>query len=183
MSKRAQLPRRRRSGLASLVALIIVVACVLAAVAAVQIAQGRDRTVLGSVSWVAERLRTRDWSDVGVLIAGVALAAVGLVLLLAGLVPARRPFVRLVDPDAHTISGVTRAGLARELGALASRVDGVADAKATVGRSRVRVAARCALRDHTGVREAVEAAVGERVTALRPQRPLTVTVRLRTGSS
>lgn len=179
MSKRAQLPRPRRSGLASLVALLVLVGCVLVAIAAVQIAQDRDRTVLGSVSWVAERLRTRDWSDVGVLIAGVGLGVVGVLLLVAGLVPARRPFVRLVDPDPHTIAGVTRGGLARELGALASAVDGVASAKATVKRRRVRVDAQCALRDDTGVQEAIETAVRDRLAALQPQRPLTVTARLR----
>ena len=181
MSKRAQLPRRRRSGLASFVGLVIVALCVLGAIAAIQIAQDHDRTVLGEASWVAERLRTRDWSDVGVLVAGIVCAALGFLLLLAGLFPARRPFVRLVDPDEHTIAGITRAGLVRDLSAVAAGVDGVSSARAKVGRKRVRVTVRSALRDSSGLREAVHEAVRQRVESLQPERPLSVATRVRAG--
>ncbi|GAB2487759.1 Asp23/Gls24 family envelope stress response protein [Jatrophihabitans fulvus] len=174
MSARNALPRRRRALPSTLAALAVLVLAALGSVAAFQVASGRDRTVLGDASDVAARLRDHDWTDVGVLVAGVVLAAAGLLLLLAGLLPARRSLVQLADVDAHTVTGITRGGLTRDLAAVAVGVDGIGSARVRLRRGRARVTARSPLRDVSGMSEAVESAVGERLSVLAPVRPIAV---------
>jgi hypothetical protein len=173
-----RLPRGRRSPTAALVALVVVVVCVLVAVAAIQLKAGHDHTVLGHVGAVAARLRTHGWHDVIVLVVGIVAAALGLVLLLTGLLPGRRALVAMTAPDEHTVAGIARGGLVRDLAAIGARVDGVASCRVRLGRAHVRAKVRSALRDRAGLRDAVRAALTDRLTELAPLRAYDVRVRV-----
>lgn len=172
--RRQQLFRGRRTVLATVVGLVVVALAVLGAVAALQIHAGHDATVLGHVSAIATRLREHTWTDPAVLVTGIVCAALGLVLLLAGLLPARRPLLRLSDLEAHTISGISRTGLVRDLTAVAASVDGVTRARVRLRRRHVVVRARSPLRDRRGLADDVDAAIVGRLESLAPAVPLRV---------
>lgn len=177
MSKQ-KLMRGRRSGVSSVVALLIVVLSALGAVAAIQIELGHHTTVLGRVTAVTHRLHAHDWTDVAVLTTGIVLGVLGLLILLAGLLPARRSMLRLTEREPNTIFAISRSGLARDLTAVASGIDGVESARVRVSRRQVTVKASSAMRDNNGLADAVRSTLEKRVETLGPARSLRVRARI-----
>lgn len=177
-TKPLRLPRGRRAGFAAVVAIVIIALAVLGAIAAIQIEAHQDSTVLGEVHVISGWLRQHDWNSTTILTGGSVLAAVGLVLLLAAVLRPRRLLVRLADPSPDTVSGIARRGLPRDLGSAAASVDGITRAKVKVGRRRVKVTARTAMRDRTGLADAVRTAVEQRLAALAPARSMAVRARI-----
>jgi hypothetical protein len=176
-----KLMRGRRSGVSSVVALVIVVLTALGAVAAIQIKLGHRTTVLGHVTTVTHRLHGHDWTNVAVLTTGIVLAVLGLLILLAGLLPARRSMLRLSEQEPNTIFAISRSGLARDLTAVATRVDGVESARVRVRRRRVKVKAASAMRDTDGLADSLRTALEKRVEAFGPSKGLRIRARI-TGS-
>ncbi len=179
MSRRAALPRGRRAVASTVVAVLVIAAAVLSAITAVQLWSGRDRTALGDVARYAHQLHGVRWSDVGVLVAGIVLAALGALVLLAGLVPARPTLLGLADPDEQTRAGITRGGLRADMVATALAVDGIVQAKASIGRRRIRIVAATPFTDREGLADAVRSAAQRRVDTLQPVQRLAVRARLR----
>lgn len=90
-------------------------------------------------------------TDPGVLAAGIALAVLGLVLLLCGLVPGRYHAARVRVPErlygGSEETVLTHRGLGRLLEARTGRVDGVGRVRADVNDRRVRLHVDTPLRE------------------------------------
>lgn len=177
---RQRLPRGRRALVSIVVGVIVLAAAVLATIVAIQLYMHRGgATAVGDIRTYATNLHDVRWSDVGILVAGIVLAAVGALVLLAGLLPARKTFLKLADPDDNTLAGITRGGLRSDMVATALAVAGIVDAKAKVRRKRIRIKAESPFTDRDGLADAVRSAAQRRVDNLQPLQRLTVKVRLR----
>jgi hypothetical protein len=175
-----RVPRGRRGTTATVVALVGLVLAAALAVEALWLAvQG---TTWGfEPAGVASRLRDTRLGSTEVQVVAIVVAVVGLLLLLAAALPARRHLVEL-DPleadDREVATGLTRRSLRRTLTAAAVSVDGIGAAKVKVGRRRLVVQARTALRHTDGLADRVQAAVESRLADLAPRRTRAVKVRL-----
>ena len=169
-----RLPRGRRGTAGVVAALLLVAVTGAAGYLAVMAALDRPVTVV-DIAAVLERVRSTPWSSTTGLVVGIVLAVLGVVALLAALVPPRRRAVELVSTAPMTATGITRAGLRRTLEAAAVTVDGVTAAHASVGRRRIRVDAVSGLRRTDGLQDAAGSAVQRRlqVLNLRQTRALT----------
>lgn len=96
---------------------------------------------------VTRFLTGHDWSTSPILTICGALAAVGLVLLLAELKRRRPGLLTLTTEDENLTAGTTRRSVQRALAAQAEDVDGISAASAKVRRGRATVAATTGLRD------------------------------------
>ncbi|GAA4789235.1 hypothetical protein GCM10023200_24830 [Actinomycetospora chlora] len=176
----------RRTLPALLTALVLVAVGALAATSAVQTLLGR--TPLVALDTVTGVLGLLTWQAPAVLVAAGVAAVLGLVLLVAGVVPGRTHVLPLATrpagpADPHGAGVVTggwhRHDLATRLRRRALAVEGVERASVRVRRSRVRVAARTHRAGTAPVREALTAAVAGDLDALGlARRP-----RLRVGVS
>lgn len=167
--------RTRRSLAASLTALVLLAVCALVAVAAIQ-------RLIGEQSWldyyaVASALHTVRWTAPVVVATSGAVAILGLILLLAGLLPGA---VRVLPLSGTPDSGVSRTGYRGALRSAVLAVDGVATAKVSGGAGRVTVRAATARSRPDGLGDAVRAAVEERLNALTLARRPAVKVKIRT---
>lgn len=177
---RQRLPRGRRALASVVVGVVVLAAAVLATITAIQLYMHRGgATAVGDVTTYAGNLHDVRWSDVGILVAGIVLAAIGVLVLLAGLIPAKKTLLRLADPDEQTLAGITHGGLRSDMVATALAIDGIVEAKAKVGRRRVRIKARSPFTDRDGLADAVRSAAQRRVDDLQPTQRLRVKVRLR----
>ncbi|WP_051178769.1 DUF6286 domain-containing protein [Nocardia concava] len=130
--------RPRRSVPAVVVALAVFALCLVTVISLIQrLTGGRE---LVSYDALAIRLHDIEWTDAIVAVVGVVAMALGLLLLVAALLPGRPVVVPLADLDGSA-AGVTRrsvrSALAREVDAL----PGVAAHRIKVGRGKIRVAA------------------------------------------
>jgi hypothetical protein len=162
----------------------VIVAALLAA-AGILVAIQAVSAALGHPLWnvphgdFAGPAQTRRWADSGTLAVAGAIAFVGLVLILIGLVPGRPRAVPLASGDDSVVIGVPVRSLRHSLAWLAQDVEGIDSAKVRGGRRTVRVRVTTRLRDTAGLRESVHAAVQARLDALEPLWPPRVKVRLR----
>ncbi|MET8850747.1 DUF6286 domain-containing protein [Amycolatopsis sp. NPDC004625] len=170
--------RPRRSVPAAAVALVLTAAGALTAVVAGQL-------LLGERPWLdygaaARRLHDLRWGDLLVVGTGAALAALGLVLVLAALLPGRPTVLPLHgEPD----SGVSRRSFGAALRTAAARVDGVEKVHLKLRRRSVRVRVRTRRTRPDGIADSVRAAVAARLDRIDPVRRPDVKVRLRTSRS
>ena len=123
-------------------------------------------------------LQQTTWSSPVVLVAGIVLAAIGVVLLLAALLPPSRHVVELVSPREGVATAITPGGLRRTLAAAAVGVDGVTEAGTRLGRRRIRVDAITRLRRTDGLSDAAAAAVQRRLQVLDLRRAKVLATRL-----
>jgi hypothetical protein len=164
--------RPRRSTAAVLTALVLLAACVLVAIDAIQILV-RQRPMVSYPSF-AHTLHRLHWNGVAVEIAGVALAVIGVLLLLVACLPGRPTMLALSDEAREgelPPSGLSRHGLRNMLRATAADVDGVTTAKLTVRRKVVAASVHSAgppgdLADN--VRGALEQRLDQIAPARRP---------------
>lgn len=170
--------RPRRSVPGVLTAAILAAAGILGAVQAVSAALDRPVWRLPH-RYFAGPLQDTHWDNTVTLAVAAAVAFTGLILILAGLIPGRPRAIPLASGDASVVIGVPRRNLRHSLARLAGDVDGIDRARVKAGSRSVTVRASTRLRDPTGLREDVRAAVQDRLTALDPLRPPRVRVRIR----
>jgi uncharacterized protein DUF6286 len=124
-------------------------------------------------------LQDTHWDGTATLAVAAAVAFVGLVLMLAGLIPGRPRAIPLASSDDSVVTGAPRRSLRRSLARLAEAVDGIDRAKVKLRRRSIKVRATTRLRDTAGLRENVHSAVQDRLAALDPLWPPLVKVRIR----
>ncbi|MET9232684.1 DUF6286 domain-containing protein [Lentzea sp. NPDC003310] len=163
--------RSRRALPATLTALVLLVASVLVAVSAIQLALGE--TPLLSYDSLAGRLHGTTWSAAEVAATSGVVAAIGLVLFLVAVVPGR---ARTAPLDEHT--AVSVRGLRNAL-RTAAVVDGVESAAVKVRRRRVRAVVRTRRAVVDGLADTVRTALESRVGEFALARPPQVVVRVK----
>ena len=169
-----RVPRGRRGTFATCTALIGLIASAAAATEAVSLAV--DHRTLGyRAADVASFGRTTHLGDALVLAVAVAALVVGVVLVLAALVPPRRALIELTEPDPDVAAGISTRSLRRALAAAAVSVDGV-DTAAVTGRRRLKVTARTTWRDTASLPERITERTTAVLTGLEPSAPRTVRV-------
>jgi hypothetical protein len=179
--------RRPRRGLpASLCGLLLLAACALVATDAIQIL-AHGRPMLSYPSFAA-RLHRLHWNGtVPAVVAGVMIV-LGVILLLAALVPGRPVLVALSsagqgpggpgegDP-ALPEAGITRRGLRNLLTAATTTVDGVVSVSLKLRRRSVATVART-LGGTEGITDAVRAALEQCLDQISPARRPDLRVRV-----
>jgi hypothetical protein len=124
-----------------------------------------------------------SWGAAPVRIVSGLLAVAGLALLLAQLTPRRPDRLAMDSGDTVTDAAVTRRGLTRAVRGTVTDIDGIADARVTVRRRRIRVHARAAAGPPSQVpalRDATTQAARQCVDALKLAHRPTVSVRVST---
>ncbi|MFE0020590.1 DUF6286 domain-containing protein [Amycolatopsis sp. NPDC059021] len=169
--------RRPRRGLpASLLALVLLAACVLIVVALVQRLVG-ERPFL-SYDAIAERVHATTWHTLPVLVWGGVAVLAGLVLLVLAVVPGRPTVVPLTE-EAGFDSGITRRGVLVSLRGAANSVDGVTAARIRLGRKKVVAHVRTSRDNTDGLADAVRVTLARRIEEIGPENPPEVRVRVR----
>lgn len=172
-----RVPRGRRGTAASVVALIGLVSCAAGAVEAVSLA-ANDTTYGYEPTAVSDFLSSATLGSTVALVVAIVLLVLGVLVLLAGIVPPRRRLIELGGDEKSVSTGLTRRSLRRTLRSAAERVDGVGSAPVDVTRRKVVVKARTSLRRTDGLADRVQAAVGSRLDDVQPRRSRSVRVRL-----
>lgn len=169
--------RPRRKIPAIIVAAILASAGILGAIEAVTAALGHP---LWKVPYhdFAGPLRDTHWSDTVALAVAAAVAFIGLILLLAAVLPGRPSAIVLASSDTSIVIGAPRASLRRVLQRAARDVDGIERARVKLRRRSAAIHATTRLRDTSGLRGSVHAAVQNRLTALDPLSPIRIRVRM-----
>ncbi|MEV4376979.1 DUF6286 domain-containing protein [Streptosporangium sp. NPDC049644] len=108
------------------------------------------------------------WSDRQVMAGAGLVGLLGLLLVLFALIPGRPTLIPVRTGDKDLVIGMQRRGFARSLAHAAERVRGVDQAKVRLVGKTVRVDAHSAVRDTTGLADAVREAVTARIAALSP---------------
>lgn len=171
--------RRPRRGLAAaIVALVLCAAGALVAVITIQMLLGERPWV--SYDWAARTLHDTRWSDLAVLITGIALSVLGLLVLLAAVLPGKPTVLPLRDHGSGLDSGASRRSFRGTLRVAAASVDGVSGARLSLGRRKVRAAVRTNRVTTTGLDDAVRTAVEHRLAQIGPAGELTVLTRAST---
>lgn len=169
-------PRRLVPGV--LVAAVLAAAGILGTVQAASAALGRPLWNLPHRNF-AGPLQDTHWDGTATLAVAAAVAFIGLVLVLTGLIPGRPRAIPLASGDDSVVTGAPRRSLRRSLARLAEDVDGIDRARAKARMRSVTVRATTRLRDTAGLRENVRTAVQDRLAPLDPLWPPRVKVRLR----
>lgn len=166
--------RTRRSIPATLTAGVLLAACVLTAVAAIQRLTGHQPWL--DYRAVATAVHNAQWTDLVPALISAAVAVVGLALLWAALLPGKRRILPLTgEPD----SGADATDYQAALRAAAADVDGVERARLSTGLRKVKVRVKTARTRTDGLAEAVRAAVESRLDHISPARRPAVSVRVR----
>ncbi|WP_067452836.1 DUF6286 domain-containing protein [Actinomadura macra] len=175
--------RSRRVWLGLLAALLLAAAGVITAVEIIT-------AWAGEAAHIVPYERVRDWAedtaweDLSFLAAAGGLTLLGLIFLLAGLLPGRTRVVPLHGEDPALLMGVTRRGLKGALASAAEEAPGVSGVRRVkLRRRRVRVVAETPVRESADLGERIGAAVGDRLDRLQPvpDRSVSVRVKLREG--
>jgi len=169
-------PRRLVPGV--LVAAVLAAAGILGVIQAASAALGRPLWKLPHRDF-AGPLQDTHWNDTATLAVAAAVAFIGLVLVLTGLIPGRPRAIPLASGDDSVVTGAPQRSLRRSLARLAENVDGIDRARVKARRRSIVVRATTRLRDTAGLRENVHTAVQDRLAALDPLWPPQVKVRLR----
>jgi hypothetical protein len=141
--------------------------------------QTDNRTFVYPYLSIAHRLRTTTWSATSVLVVAAVVAAVGLLVLLAGLLPGRRKLLAVTSGRATATVGVGRRSVRRTVAHAAEGVDGVSSASVELKRRSVAVTVVSPLRDPGDLPSRVQDAVSERLASLALVKPLGAAVRVR----
>ncbi|MEU5879916.1 DUF6286 domain-containing protein [Spirillospora sp. NPDC047279] len=127
-------------------------------------------------TWLTETA----WNDDVVMAAGAVLALLGLLALLAGLLPGHTGLIRLRTADPDLVMGVTKRGLRTAVASAAAGVDMVSGVESVKARGRrVVVSVASPVRESGDLKERVRDAVGARLDELGTEPSRTVTVRVR----
>lgn len=180
-SRRARMPRGSRPAAALLVALLATAACAFGAVEAISLAVNH-RCLGFDVHAVTRYARTTHWTATAVTVTGAVAVVVGLLVLLAGLLPPRRRVVELDTGDPNLAIGIPAASLRRTLHSRITAIDGISSARVR-GRRRLTITAATGLRDTSGLTEAIQTAATDQLDASAPVHRPRLRVRLRRKNS
>ncbi|MGW4057607.1 DUF6286 domain-containing protein [Amycolatopsis sp. NPDC004747] len=170
--------RPRRSTPAVLTALVLLAACVLAAVVAIQLILGQRPWI--SYDSVAGWLHAQRWNGLVPAIAGGVVVLLGLVLVLAAVFPGKLTVLPLQgEPE----SGASRRSYRSTLRTAAAGVDGVSGAKLTLRRRKVIARVRTGRTRTDGLAEAVHAAISRRLAQIAPATEPAVKVKVKATRS
>ncbi|GAA2026351.1 hypothetical protein GCM10009800_09270 [Nocardiopsis rhodophaea] len=131
------------------------------------------------VGTAAQRVGGAPWNAPEAQVASAALALIGLLLIAVALLPGEGRWAALRTDDPDLIVGLSRPALRRTLSAAALGIGGVDSATVAVRRRRIRVRVRTELAETAELREAVTAAVEERLADIAPLRSYGVTTTVR----
>lgn len=176
------LPRRSRSLPAAITALAVGAAGVTVAIDVISVQTG-NRALIYPYRQIAAQMRAARWDNPAVMAVAAAIAAVGLLLVVAAVVPGRPRVVPVTGGSDEVAVGASRRSLRRSVRSAVLGVDGIHAARVKLHRRSLRVTATTRLRDRSGLSGAVRAAVTERLEQLGPRRSPRVKVRLRTKES
>ncbi|MEV6985348.1 DUF6286 domain-containing protein [Sphaerisporangium sp. NPDC051017] len=166
--------RPRRTVPATVTALLLALAALVTLIGAVAAATGAN---MRTVPWTSfADFGAGPVDDPAHLAVAGAAVVVGLFLLGLALVPGRTRVVPLASDDPSTVTGITERGLRRHLATVATAVDGVSRARVKLRRRVVHVRAVTPLRDPGDLPGEITEAVGGRLDALRPLKPMRVHV-------
>jgi uncharacterized protein DUF6286 len=160
-----RLPRRTIP--AAVTALVLLGACVLTAISAIQLIAGRRPVI--SYAAIADLAYTTHWDSLAVAGSACLVMLIGLILLLAATPPGRPTVIPLHDgengADTETVlnTGASRRSLRATLRAAANAVDGVTATTLMLRRRTVTAAVRTHRTTPEGLGEAVRAAISHRL--------------------
>jgi hypothetical protein len=158
--------RPRRSIPACLTALAVLTACVLVATCAIQMLAGQPPLI--SYAALAQALHQAHWIDRTLALAGSVAALLGLILLLAAILPGQATILPLRDSQAGMDSGASRRSLRRTLRAAADSVDGVSATTLKLRRRKVTATVRTHRATTEGLADAVRTALERRLDQIEP---------------
>lgn len=141
-----------------------------------------DGTWPAAASGAVDSVAGTRVDEPAVQITMMLLAAIGLALVLAAVVPGRPSRVLVLDDDVPGGTAMSRRDLARWIQRRAENVDGVRGAEVTIRRRAVDVVITAAVDDPTPVVRAAGVAVERAFRELRPAAPSRVRVRTRRQS-
>jgi hypothetical protein len=139
--------------------------------------------IIGESPWidyrpVATTLHGLHWNDLGTALVGGVLTLVGLLLLLAAILPGAPAVLPLNGDPTGMDSGATRRSLRSTLRSAASTVDGVTAAKLRLGRRKVAAVVRTNRTNTSGLDDAVRAAIEHRLDQINPVNRPTPTIKV-----
>jgi hypothetical protein len=167
--------RPRRSIPATLTALVLLAACVLVAVCAVQLTLGEPALI--NFTALAQTAHETQWTDRTAALAGGVAVLLGLLLVLAAVVPGKSLTLALTADESTIEAGISRGSLRTVLRAEA-RVDGVVGAAIRLRRKRIRVIVRTNRTNTDGLADAVRAAIEHRLGQIALARQPSVVVKV-----
>jgi len=171
--------RPRRTIPAVVVATLLLAACVLVALSAVQLLIGHIPVI--PVDRLATAGHQLNWHDVVVIVAGAVAAALGLVLLAGAVLPGAPIVLPLSDhPDTgeRVAGGVTRRSLRKTLLHSAESTDGVASAQVRLRRRVITVKVRSHRLDLAGIDSRVQETLCQRLDSIELAERLALRVRV-----
>lgn len=133
-------------------------------------------------TWAQSRVQTISdlrLDSTPVLVTACVLAVLGLLLLLAALLPGRASRTRVLEDEIPGQTAVSHRDLARRVTLRVERVDGVHSARADASGRRLDVLVRTVVDDSESVLRAARTAVEESVDELRPATAFRTRVRIR----
>jgi hypothetical protein len=171
--------------LAFVLAAALATAAVLLIIEVIGVAAHHSPLVVPWTTWYRWAGRTR-WDQLVIQLWCGILIAIGAVILVLELKPARVTRLSLRSRHDATDAAMTRRGLAKTLRSAATGIDGISAAVVTVGRRRARVTATAAARGRTAadaLRQPVTQALQERLDSMGLRHQPSLTVRVNTRSS
>ncbi|UOZ04890.1 DUF6286 domain-containing protein [Amycolatopsis sp. WQ 127309] len=171
--------RRTRRGVpATLTAVVLLAACVVVAVVAIQM-------IAGATPWlsypsVARTLHDAHWNDPVPAVAGGVSALLGVILLLAAMLPGRLTVLPL---EGEVDSGASRRSYRSTLRSAASTVDGVSRARVKLRRRSISAEVTTGRTNTDGLADAVSRAIERRLDQLTPVARPAVRVRVHAARS
>ncbi|WNV88448.1 DUF6286 domain-containing protein [Umezawaea sp. Da 62-37] len=162
--------RPRRSVPATLTAIVLLAVCVATATWTVQ-------KLIGRTPYVP--LPNPHWNDLSVAIAGGVLAVLGLVMLMAAVLPGKPMVVPLTEDESD--AGASTRSLRTTLQAAADSVDGVTATKLKVRRGKVIAKVRTNRTNTDGLDDAVRAALDQRLSQIPLVAPPSPRIRTRSA--
>lgn len=173
--------RPRRTTPAVFVALVGLAACALVGIVAIQMILGRAPWV--DYRTVAGTLHGAHWNDPVPAIIGGVTALVGLILLLAAVLPGKPTVLPLRGSDTSIDSGASRRSYRNTLRAAASTVDGVSGARLTLRGNTVAATVSTQRTNTDGLVEAVRAAIEHRLEQITPATRPKIKIQVRAARS
>jgi hypothetical protein len=166
--------------LAFILAAALATAAVLLIVEVIGVAAHHSPLVVPWTTWYRWAGRTR-WDQLVIQLWCGILIAIGVVILVLELKPARVTRLSLRSRHDATSAAVTRRGVAKTLRSAATGIDGISSAAVSVGRRRARVTATSAARGAVAaeaLRQPVTQMLQDRLDALGLRHPPTLSVRV-----
>lgn len=124
------------------------------------------------------------WSSPAVITAAIIMALLGLILLLAALLPGQHSTIRLDEPENRRVGNseavLTRRGLSKIAAAHIDRTDGVDRSSVTTTAKRMDVSVRTPLHDAGDLSNRLEASLNTKMHDLGVIPKLAIKVRVRT---